>query len=82
MWDGKVRMSVAGFQDKLLVLMDGENIFLADGALASTHILKPEPLNSAMPFLKVARSHLCQTLGIHLPGKKGVNLGTQVNTMA
>lgn len=60
-WDGKVRMSVAGFQDKLLVRMDGDKMFLADGALASTHILKPEPLNSAMPFM-VANEHFCLKL--------------------
>lgn len=60
-WDGKVRMSVAGFQDKLLVLMDGQKIYLAEGSLASTHILKPEPLNSATPHM-VANEHFCMRL--------------------
>lgn len=60
-WDGKVRMSVAGFQDKLLVQLDEGQICLADGSLASTHILKPEPLNSAMPFM-VANEHFCMQL--------------------
>jgi serine/threonine-protein kinase HipA len=60
-WDGKVRISVAGFQDKLLLLMDGEKMFLADGALASTHILKPEPLHSATPCM-VANEHFCMRL--------------------
>jgi serine/threonine-protein kinase HipA len=60
-WDGKVRMSVAGFQDKLLVLVDEGRLFLADGSLASTHILKPEPLNTAMPCM-VANEHFCMKL--------------------
>ncbi|CAN7768169.1 HipA domain-containing protein [Variovorax sp. LjRoot84] len=60
-WDGKVRMSVAGFQDKLLVLKDGDKLFLADGSLASTHILKPQPLSEAMPFM-VANEHFCMKL--------------------
>ncbi|MBC7379462.1 MAG: HipA domain-containing protein [Burkholderiaceae bacterium] len=60
-WDGKVRMSVAGYQDKLLVLVDGERIGLADGALSSTHILKPEAINRAMPYM-VANEHYCMRL--------------------
>ena len=68
-WDGKVRMSVAGFQDKLLVLMDREKMFLADGALASTHILKPEPLNSAMPFM-VANEHFCMKLASRISQRR------------
>lgn len=68
-WDGKVRMSVAGFQDKLLVLLDGEKMFLADGALASTHILKPEPLNSAMPFM-VANEHFCMKLASRISQRR------------
>lgn len=60
-WDGRVRVSVAGFQDKLLALVDDGGIFLADGALASTHILKPEPLNPSTPHM-VANEHFCMRL--------------------
>lgn len=60
-WDGRVRMSIAGFQDKLLVNRVGERLFLADGSLSSTHILKPEPLNTALPFM-VANEHFCMKL--------------------
>ncbi len=60
-WDGKVRMSVAGFQDKLLVFVEGGELFLANGALASTHILKPEPLSTSMPCM-VANEHFCMQL--------------------
>lgn len=45
-WDGRVRLSIAGYQDKLAVLAEGADWFLVEGAnLASTHILKPEPVN-------------------------------------
>jgi serine/threonine-protein kinase HipA len=52
-WDAKVRMSVAGFQDKLLVNQVGQRLFLVDGSLSSTHILKPEPLSSTLPLRTV-----------------------------
>lgn len=42
-WDGKVRPSIPGYQDKLALFVRGEAWFLAEGALASTHILKPDP---------------------------------------
>ena len=60
-WDDKVRMSVAGYQDKLLVLREGDTLFLADGSLSSTHILKPEPLNDKLPCM-VANEHFCMRL--------------------
>lgn len=64
-WDGKVRMSLAGFQDKLLVQWIDGQIYLADGALASTHILKPEPLNPQIPCM-VANEHYCMQLMRHI----------------
>jgi len=39
-WDKRVRLSLAGVQAKLPVMMQGETIGLADGKLSSTHILK------------------------------------------
>jgi serine/threonine-protein kinase HipA len=59
-WDGKVRLSVAGYQDKLQVLVEEGRIFLADGSLSSTHILKPETRNPHTPFM-VANEHYCMT---------------------
>ncbi len=48
-WDGKLRLSIAGFQDKVAVYSEGELWFLVDGEqLASTHILKPEPVSSVL----------------------------------
>lgn len=64
-WDDKVRMSVAGYQDKLLVLREGDALFLADGSLSSTHILKPEPLNDRLPCM-VANEHFCMRLANRL----------------
>lgn len=66
-WDGKVRMSVAGVQDKLLVYLDapleqGGRLFLVEGPrLASTHILKPDLGQARLPHLAV-NEHLCMTL--------------------
>jgi serine/threonine-protein kinase HipA len=60
-WDGKVRMSIAGHQDKLLVAIDDAKLFLVDGTLSSTHILKPEPTREAAPFM-VANEHFCMQL--------------------
>lgn len=51
-WDGKVRLSIAGFQDKLAVLIDRDQWYLVEGDdLASTHIVKPEPLNPRLAGL-------------------------------
>lgn len=60
-WDGKVRLSVAGFQDKLQVLLEGSRISLVEAPLASSHILKPESHNPATPFM-VANEHFCMSL--------------------
>ena len=65
-WDGKVRMSIAGVQDKLMVWLDrpldeGGRIFLVEPPLASTHILKPEPDRKATPHL-VVNEHFCMSL--------------------
>ncbi|MFP3564025.1 HipA domain-containing protein [Paraburkholderia sp. SIMBA_030] len=65
-WDGKVRLSVAGYQDKLQVLVDeDERLFLVDGSLSSTHILKPETRNAHTPFM-VANEHFCMTFARRL----------------
>ncbi len=60
-WDGRVRMSIAGYQDKLAVYLEGDRLYLVEGWLASTHILKPEPLSPNLPHL-VANEHFCLRL--------------------
>ena len=65
-WDGHVRMSIAGVQDKLMVYIDrpldeGGRLFLVEPPLASTHILKPEPGRELTPHL-VVNEHYCMRL--------------------
>jgi len=65
-WDGKVRMSIAGVQDKLMVYLDrpldeGGRMFLVEPPLASTHILKPEPGRAVTSHL-VVNEHFCMSL--------------------
>lgn len=62
LWDGRIRMSIAGYQDKLAVYTESDRLYLVEGELASTHILKPEPLDERLPKL-VANEHYCMTLG-------------------
>jgi serine/threonine-protein kinase HipA len=64
-WDGQVRLSIAGYQDKLAVYRENGRLFLVDGQLASTHILKPEPLSPNLPQL-VANEHFCLLLASRL----------------
>jgi serine/threonine-protein kinase HipA len=61
-WDERTRLSVAGFQDKLAVYIDGDSRFyLADGSAASTHLLKPEATDSKLTHLP-ANEHFCLRL--------------------
>jgi serine/threonine-protein kinase HipA len=64
-WDGRVRMSIAGYQDKLAVYRHDGSLYLVEGRLASSHILKPEPLSPNLPHL-VANEHFCLRLGASL----------------
>jgi serine/threonine-protein kinase HipA len=44
-WDGRVRLSIAGYQDKLALYVNGGEWYLTEGGgIASTHIVKPEPV--------------------------------------
>lgn len=60
-WDGKVRISIAGYQDKLQVVRMDDELYLVDGALSSTHILKPSSRNQHLPHM-VANEHFCMAL--------------------
>jgi serine/threonine-protein kinase HipA len=61
-WDRQVRLSLAGYQDKLAVVADADrHLWLVDGALCSTHILKPEPVRNPSERL-VANEHFCMSL--------------------
>ena len=66
-WDGRVRMSVAGLQDKLLVYIppaeaSPTRLFLVEGPqLASTHLLKPDLAEPRTPHLAI-NEHFCLQL--------------------
>lgn len=61
-WDGRVRLSIAGHQDKLAIHVDGDEWSLADGAeTASTHILKPEPVRRELAGL-ASNEYFCMRL--------------------
>lgn len=60
-WDGKVRLSIAGFQDKIAVFIDEGDAYLVEHPLASTHILKPLPQSSNLATV-VANEHFCMRL--------------------
>lgn len=52
-WDQKIWLAIAGYQDKLAIYQDthGEWFLAETALLASTHILKPEPTNPRMAEL-------------------------------
>lgn len=59
-WDGKYRLSVAGVQRKLNILIEQERFFLADGQYASTHIMKfAKPDHRHL----VVNEYVCMQLG-------------------
>ena len=66
-WDGQVRMSIAGQQDKIALYVERDQegrisrMLLPDAPYASTHLVKPEPTSDALPHL-VANEHFCMSL--------------------
>jgi len=69
-WDQRVRLSIAGYQDKLAVLEeDGEWSLVEGSTLASTHLVKPEPVSGDYAGL-TTNEHWCmqfaQALGLNV----------------
>lgn len=61
-WDGKIRLSIAGYQDKIAVFKEGGEWYFVEGMqLASTHILKPEPVSRSLAGL-TSNEFLCMRL--------------------
>lgn len=61
-WDGKVRLSIAGLQDKIAVFEEKGELFLANAnGFASTVILKPAPVDARFADLP-AIEHVCMSL--------------------
>ncbi len=71
LWDGKVRLSIAGYQDKLAVLINNGKMYLAEHPQASTHIIKPLPRNPELSTV-VANEYYC----LSLAGLAGVSAST------
>lgn len=68
-WDGMVRLSIAGYQDKLAVFEHDGEWALVDGAgRASTHILKPDPIAPRLAGL-ASNEFFCMRLAeaVNLP---------------
>lgn len=67
-WDGKVRLSIAVYQDKIAVLEEAEQWYLVNcGDLASTYLLKPDPLRGGLQHMtsnELACMMLAQADGI------------------
>jgi serine/threonine-protein kinase HipA len=63
-----VRLSLAGAQDKLPVVVDGDSISLPLGNTPSTHIIKPEPAHfPGLVANEVFCMGLARTLGLSVP---------------
>ncbi len=61
-WDGKVRLSIAGHQDKVAVYeREGRWYLVEAGRLASTEIVKPVPVRPRLAGL-TANEHMCMQL--------------------
>lgn len=61
-WDGKVRLSIAGYQDKIAVYEREGKWYLVEGSrLASTVIVKPVPMRKQLASLP-ANEHMCMQL--------------------
>ena len=78
-WDGRVRLSIAGYQDKLAVYEDDKRDWLlVDGSsIASTHIVKPEPIRTALAGMTSNERlcmHLASLIGLSTPATQLVHV--------
>ena len=77
-WDGNVRLSVAGVQDKLpITIIDGKYGF-AEGELASTHILKFESNNDNLVFNEYLSLKLANFAGLKIPNIQIIHFDSEV----
>ncbi|MBN2497105.1 MAG: HipA domain-containing protein [Deltaproteobacteria bacterium] len=76
--DGRSRLSLAGAQDKLPVLVEGEAILLPEGDAPSSHILKlPNRDFAHLPANEVLVSMLARAVGLRVPDARLVALGQE-----
>ncbi len=77
-WDGNVRLSIAGVQDKLpITILDGKYGF-AQGNLASTHILKFESNNDNLVLNEYLSLKLASYAGLKIPNIQIANFDSEV----
>ncbi|MGD9625910.1 MAG: HipA domain-containing protein [Arcobacter sp.] len=72
-WDGNVRLSVAGVQDKLPVTILNGKYGFGEGELASTHILKFESNNDNLVLNEYLSLKLASYSGLKVPNVQIVN---------
>lgn len=64
-WKGKFRLSIAGYQDKVALQIQDNKLYLVNGMQASTHILKPEPMNRRLEGL-TSNEYFCMQLASNM----------------
>lgn len=78
-WDGKPRLSLAGVQEKLAVVIKDDDYGLGDGNLASTHILKfGHPRTRNLVLNEFYCMQLAKTCGIKVADCELIQLGERV----
>lgn len=77
-WDGKVRLSIAGYQDKIAIYERQGEWFLVEGSrLASTVIVKPVPVRpqlESLPANEFMCMQLAQRVGLPVPRTRLVHV--------
>lgn len=77
-WDGRVRLSIAGYQDKIAIYERDGEWFLVDGTtLASTWIVKPVPQRQqlgTLPFNEFFCMRLAQQAGLSVAAVRLVHV--------
>ena len=77
-WDGNVRLSIAGVQDKLPICIIDKKYGFGEGELASTHILKFESNSDNLVLNEYLSLKLASYAGLKIPNIKMVNFDDEV----
>ncbi|EMR12502.1 hypothetical protein MPL1_09957 [Methylophaga lonarensis MPL] len=81
-WDGKYRLSLAGVQMKLNIVLAEDNFFLADGSLASTHLLKfAKPQHRYLIVNEFVCMRLAQAVGLEVAEVECLQFGAHRSLM-
>ena len=77
-WDGNVRLSVAGVQDKLPITILDNKFGFGEGELASTHILKFESNDDNLVLNEYLSLKLASIAGLKTPNIQIVNFEDEI----